>query len=530
MPQFRILDLPGQQAKDLDVSEGGIVGRDAGVALQIEHPTVSRQHAQLLKNGKDLVLVDMGSANGTRVNGVKLTAPTTLKEGDNIEFGKVMVLYFSKNAPTQMAPSPKASPLSTIEPVGASMPLEALESMLSGLIQILAEPMPLVRQANHISRIFAAMMPTLTQAALLDPCGKLVGSLENGRMLPNDFYGALAGVLGQQTLGALQLDGPALAGLGKQLGLSSVLPRYVVCIPIASKSFYGGALYLEAETSFFNGEVADAMRLGAGVLGPLLDRAPQDPQLMINNEDLRLAQRIQKTLLRTPPSSADSLNIAVQYIPHYVVGGDFYDFAALPKKEYAFILGDVSGKGVSASLVMAQVVATARENYARCNGPAALLTRMNAALSEMLEPGVFATAAAIYINAEKGSCRLALAGHNPPVIRTKSGKVLELGFDPGAPLGATSKLEPKELRVMLAVGDAMILNTDGLEEAERADPTGKSKKLELFGEQRRNEVIERSPGAQNLAIALREAVFSFSGTERSSDDLTIMIIERANAA
>lgn len=535
MPQLRILDLPGRGILDIDVTAGGLIGREAGVAFQIEHPTVSRQHAQLVLSGAQMVLIDMGSANGTRVNGIKITGPQTLREGDSVELGKVNAIYFSKHAPTAMAPLPKAagklSPSTALdaqtgENVPAQVPLERVEDLLAGLLEILTKPRPLAERATHVSNIFLAMLPSLSQAALLDPCGKLIGGITDGRVLPGEFYGAIAGALGIHTAGALILDGPALSGLNAQLKIQGNLPAYVVCLPLDSAVFPGGAVYLESNVAFFTGEIADTLRVGARALGPLLDRAPEDARLMITNDDLKLGQRIQRRLLRPAPENTHGLNIAVQYIPHYVIGGDFYDIAVLPKKEYAFLLGDVSGKGASASIVMAQIMALSRELIAQCSGPAVFLSRINAALSDSLEPGVFATMAAVYINADKGACRVALAGHSAPVIRTKAGNVLELGFDPGAPLGAMKVLDTKEQRFMLAVGDAMILSSDGLDEAESLDKGAKGRTLELFGTDRRNEVIARTPGAQNLAIALRESVFSFSGEERSSDDLTILVVER----
>ncbi len=540
MPQLRILDLPGRGIFDIDVASGGLIGREAGVAIQIEHPTVSRQHAQLVLSGAQMVLIDMGSANGTRVNGVKITGPQTLREGDSVELGKVNAIYFNKHAPTALAPAAKTSAgklslsmatsstrdLEEDESPVAHVPLERVEDLLAGLLEILTKPRPLAERAQHVSKMFLSMMPSLSQAALLDPCGRLIGGITDGRVLADEFYGAIAGALGIHTTGALILDGPALAGLNAQLNIQSNLPAFVVCLPLESSVFPGGAVYLESNMAFFTGEVADALRVGARVLGPLLDRAPEDARLMITNDDLKLGQRIQRRLLRPAPENADGLKIAVQYIPHYVIGGDFYDIEALPKKEYAFLLGDVSGKGASASIVMAQIMALSRELIGQCSGPAVFLSRINAALADSLEPGVFATMAAVFVNAEKGACRVALAGHSAPVIRTKAGKVLELGFDPGAPLGASKVLDTKEQRVMLAIGDAMILSSDGLDEAERLDKAAKGRKLELFGTERRNEVIARTPGAQNLAIALREAVFSFSGEERSSDDLTILVVER----
>jgi hypothetical protein len=527
MHQLRILDFPGRGTFDLEISTGGFVGREKGVAILLEHPTVSRQHAQVIVSTTGAVLIDKGSANGTRVNGNKISVPTTLREGDTIEFGKITALYFSRNAPTAMAPIQSKQAMATVEQSTqdiARLPLDRLEHLLAGLLRILSTPGTLAEHARQVSEIFQALMPELTQAALLDPCGKLLGAAPGGSILAAEFYGAISGMCASQAV--LEVDQRQLEALGKQLSVRIPKGCHVVCLQLVTKTFIGGALYLESNKNFFVGEVADLLRLGAKTIGPLLDRAPETSRLLITNDDLKLAERSQKRLLSGFKSEIESLRLATLYVPHYVIGGDFFDVIELPKKEVAILIGDVSGKGVCASFVTAQIIPLAREIASGCNGPAALLTRINARLSAQLEPGVFATMACAYISADKGACRLALAGHNAPVIRTKSGKVLELGFDPGAPLGASTKLDVKEQRVMLAAGDAMVFSTDGLEEAERLDEGAKQRKLELFGNERRNEVIARTSGAQNLAIALREAVFSFSGEERSSDDLTIVVVER----
>ena len=534
MPLIRILELPGRGPLDILLSENGVIGRDANARFQIEHPTVSRQHAEVHRSGATVVLVDLGSANGTRVNGRALDGPTTLRDGDQLEFGKVEALYYSSSAPTALTPLPSAAPFpaaprpvtvaivssaaNALPALSPRVPLERVEDLLSGLVELLSQPCKLPIRADRIGLIFKALLPELTQVGLLDPCGKLLGG-SVGRLYAREFYQAISGAVGAHN-GTLELTGPALDGLGQQLGITG-LPLFVVCLPLDSQSFGGGALYLESDARFFANDVVDTLKLAAKLLGPLLDRAPEDARFLVTNEDYKLAQRIQRTLLKPAPSKAGvgALQIAVQYVPCYAVGGDFYDFVQVNKNEWAFMLGDVSGKGVSASLLMSQIMAGSRTFLAQSDGPGAFLTRMNSWFGEILEPGLFATMAAVFINTEKGNCRLALAGHNPPVLRTKGGKVLELGFDPGSALGAQATLETKEQRFLLGPGDALVLTSDGVEEAEL--PTG-----ELFGVPRRDAVLARMPGSQNMAIGLREAVFAFMGQERSSDDLTILVIER----
>lgn len=521
MPYLRILDLPGRPSFDLDISEAGILGRDPQSRFAVEHPTVSRQHAQIHKNGLQYVLVDLNSANGTKVNGKKISAPTTLKEGDLVEFGQINANYFSTNAPTQLSSvksSGKAAALATAKvETEVKIPLEKVENLLAGLFGLLSKPCLPQQRAELIGEMFRNLLPGLTQAALLDPCGKLLGGIKGGRFFAADLYGVLSGAVAVSD-GLVTLTGPELNQIARELRLDRA-PEALVCLKLESNVFKNGALYLESDKPFFNGEVVDTLKLAARLLGPLIDRAPEDAQFLITNDDLRLAQRIQRKLLVPASVKIPGLQVAMQYVPHYVIGGDFYDVRMVKKNEWAFILGDVSGKGASASLYMAQILAAARLLLPNSEGPAAFLNALNNYMTEVLEPGVFATAAAVFVQPDKGQCRLALAGHNPPLLRTHSGRVIDLGFDPGIPIGAQAKLECKDQRILLGKGDAIVLTSDGVEEAENA-------KAELFGNERRNAALELMPGASSIAIALREAVFSFTGEARSSDDLTILVIER----
>jgi len=521
MAHLQILDLPGHASFDIELGEGGIVGRDSQSHYPIEHPTVSRQHAQIHKNGVQFVLVDLNSANGTKVNGRKISAPTTLKEGDSLEFGHINARYSSTTDPTRPSfakSASKASPLLTAKmETEQNIPLEKFETLLTGLLALLTKPSLLPQRGALIGEVFHAFLPGLTQAALLDPCGKLVGGIKGGRFFAPDLYGALAGAVALSD-GVLSLTDSEIMPLKKELRLDSA-PEALVCLKLESSVFRNGALYLESDKPFFSSEVANTLKLAARLLGPLIDRAPEDAQFLITNDDLRLAQRIQRKLLVPAAIKIPGLQVAMQYVPHYAIGGDFYDVRMVKKNEWAFILGDVSGKGASASLYMAQILAASRLLLPNSEGPAAFLNALNSYMTEVLEPGVFATTAAVFIQPDKGQCRLALAGHNPPLLRTHSGRVIDLGFDPGIPIGAQAKLECKDQRILLGKGDAIVLTSDGVEEAE-------NESAELFGNERRNTALERMPGASGIAIALREAVFSFTGEARSSDDLTILVIER----
>jgi phosphoserine phosphatase RsbU/P len=190
------------------------------------------------------------------------------------------------------------------------------------------------------------------------------------------------------------------------------------------------------------------------------------------------------------------------------------------------VLGDVSGKGVSAALYMTQIMTVCRILLPGATGPSAFLQQANKVLIDAFEAGVFATIAVVFLNTDKGVARISLAGQSAPTLRTKDGKLVEFTFDTGLPLCASATLAPPEHRLQLEAGDALILHSDGVEEAEPTEKKAPFVSRVFFGLDSRNKALRGRVGAEMLAIGLREAVFSYRGEARSSDDLAIMVIER----
>ncbi|MCB1627046.1 MAG: SpoIIE family protein phosphatase [Xanthomonadales bacterium] len=235
--------------------------------------------------------------------------------------------------------------------------------------------------------------------------------------------------------------------------------------------------------------------------------------------DLRLARRIQYRLLPDEPPPLPGYEIDFSYTPALAIGGDFYDVRTLPSGELAVTIGDVSGKGVSGAMYMVFTCAVLRARLATSKGPAEFLTELNQRICPVIEPGMFLTVATMFLNPTTHVCRLALAGHNPPVLRSASKKVVEMSLDPGHPIGSSPDLSIRDQRFQLTPGDVMLFTTDGVEEGE--NPAG-----EPFGNERRNQVMRGASGALDMNRRLRSALLQFCEADVSTDDFTIIAVER----
>lgn len=201
------------------------------------------------------------------------------------------------------------------------------------------------------------------------------------------------------------------------------------------------------------------------------------------------------------------------------VGGDFYDYYALDDNQIFLVIGDVSGKGVPASLVMA-VTMTLFKAYARPDrSPAAVAGKVNDKLAQDNDTGLFVTAFCAVLDLSTGVVRYASAGHNPPVVLRPSGESDYLPRRGGLVLGAMPDYIYRTGSLTLAPGDTLVLYTDGVTEAmDEADA--------LFGEARLLAACrpERHRAPKLVVESLFGAVRTFAGTAPQSDDITILAV------
>lgn len=238
-----------------------------------------------------------------------------------------------------------------------------------------------------------------------------------------------------------------------------------------------------------------------------------------------MAHRIQLSLIPRQLPECTGWRLASAYHPARAVGGDFLDAFELPHRpgHLTVHIGDVTGKGIAAALVMAFSRAVLRAGGYNSTGPADTLARVNRVLTTDVRAGLFLTAAAVELDST-GSVRWCSAGHEPPyLLRAGAREVVELTAT--APmLGLFAGWTGADEQEALRPGDRLVLWTDGVTDARRADG-------ERFGESRFAAVLADQPrgsSPEDLVGAVVAAVTAWSDGAEPADDLTLVVIERTD--
>jgi serine phosphatase RsbU (regulator of sigma subunit)/predicted ester cyclase len=237
--------------------------------------------------------------------------------------------------------------------------------------------------------------------------------------------------------------------------------------------------------------------------------------------ELQVARRIQQELLPETTPELDGWRIAAYYGPAREVGGDFYDFLEFPDGRIGLVVGDATGHGMPAALVMATTRGMLRAVVQSLESPGEVLARVNEALVADIPPSTFVTCFYGVIDPESGRLVYANAGHNLPCCRRQDGQVDELRAR-GVPLGLMPSMSYEEKEATLETGDNTLFYSDGLVEAH--GPQG-----EMFGvPQLRRLLAEHDAEERSLAGFLMDKLRSFTGYGwEQEDDITLVTLQRS---
>ncbi len=180
-------------------------------------------------------------------------------------------------------------------------------------------------------------------------------------------------------------------------------------------------------------------------------------------QDMLAARELQRTFLpEVAGTNSAGVRVFTEYMPAYTVGGDFYDFVDLGNGRVLGVIGDVSGKGVTAALNMARVSADVRRLATEVSGPAELLDRLNHGLSARMQDDRFVTALAVLLDLPNRRWIFANAGHVLPLLRRSTGVVSRVAYSSGPPLGIVAHAQYREEVISVAARDILLLATDGV--------------------------------------------------------------------
>ena len=313
-------------------------------------------------------------------------------------------------------------------------------------------------------------------------------------------------------------------------------PHYVVgraatrseaAVPILLDGQPIGALNVESDQlRVYDDETLQVLRFLADAAAIAIDKSLLHKRLLARrrlDDQLEIAHTVQARLLPEAPPSAEGFDIAGISIPTYEIGGDYFDYVSLPDGRLALLIGDVSGKGIPAALIMATFRALVRTLLPLSGSVADAMSAVHDQLKATTGPSSFVTAVCAVLDPVRGTLDYTNCGHNPPLLLRADGRVEELGSG-GPALGFQLPSAWDSARTVLGPGDTLLLYTDGVVETPTADDDD-------FGTARLAKVVLRAASRPAGAIVqdVVTATRDHTGLPAYEDDFTLVVVRRTSA-
>lgn len=542
------------------------LGRSARNDLCIPDPFASRVHAEVRREGEEYFLQDLGSANGTIYNGGTVEGTVALTAGGRIQIGETEIVfddgtYNSSMGATMITDNSLTSlPEATIALASGDRTtsglLEAIEgartkpddsvvarvaregdllaliskvgiTLLSSstLEQTLEQIVSLVFEAVPADRCLLMMRDDANQelrvavARLRDRVGE-VGEIRVSRNVMDEVV-----IRGRSVLTSDAQHDPRFAsGTVVLQGVRSVL-----AVPLGVSENVFGIIYADspiAEGRFTEDHLKVLTTLASVAAirvenARLVEARLQQERL---ERELQLAMEIQQRFQPTAPPVVAGYEFQGISFPCYEIGGDYYDFIQRDDGRLVIALGDVSGKGTAAALLMSSLHAAIHAQTGSHDTLVETISAVNRYLSDNIPSNRFVTLFYAELDPESGALSFLNAGHNPPLIVHSAGTVEQLASG-GLPLGIKADADYREGRTTMQLGDVLVIYSDGVTEA--ASPNG-----EEFGPTRLYEVVSRNVDASAAGIRdrIESALTKFSQGTQAADDITLVIVKRQTEA
>lgn len=533
-------------------------GRGLDMDIRLDDLTVSKRHARVLCNERgEFFLEDLGSSNGTFLNGAQITT-RKLKDGDEIRIGNTaFVFYKGDDLPEAAGPDrtlldigddrTSTSVLSAVDvgydtasiPVGADTSVDELTSAnyrLRTLIEIFQSIGAALDEDELLDKILEKLFEVFPETSrgyiiLREPeTGQLSpravklarpGSADDERL---QISATILEYVLEQKQAVLSADAMSDERFPTSQSILDFEMRSVMCAPLMYDKEVLGFILLDTQRIASNYD-QEGLALLAGIANQAaltIANARLHARLIHRErleQDLRNARRIQNSFLPKESPKADGYQFVDWYGTALEVGGDFYDFVELPDKRIMVVVGDVSGKGISAALMMAKMASNVRFFAGSKTDPPELLDRLNDAALASAED-MFVTVLLMLLDWESDSIRLSNAGHCYPMIRKPDGRVERIEEGTGFPVGITHEAEFPETTVQLNPGEIVCAFSDGIIEA-------MNEENELFGYKRLNRAIAEADGTPEAVVKrIQKAIRDHTGSAPQSDDLTLVCFGR----
>ena len=547
------------------------IGRSARNDLCIPDPFASRVHAEVRREGDEYLLQDLGSANGTLYNGATVQGVIPLTAGGRIQIGETEIVfddgtYNSSMGATMITDNSEASlPEATIALASGDRTtsglLEAIEGARTKPEEVAtvsggptATATATAKQGDLLALISKVGITLLASATLSETLEQVVSLVfeavpaDRCLIMMRDEGGEdlrvavarlrdRAGEVGEIRVSRNVLDEVVIRGRSVLTSDAQHDPRFasgtvvlqgvrsVLAVPLGVADKVFGIIYADspiAEGRFTEDHLKVLTTLASvaaiRVENTRLVEARLERERL--ERELSLASEIQQRFQPTAPPAVGGYELQGISFPCYEIGGDYYDFIEREDGRLVIALGDVSGKGTAAALLMSSLHAAVHAQSGSHDSLVDTISAVNKYLADNIPANRFVTLFYAELDPESGTLAFLNAGHNPPLIVHSAGTVEQLASG-GLPLGIKRDADYREGRTQLQHGDVLVIYSDGVTEA--VSPTG-----EEYGPTRLYEVVSRNieASASGIRDRIESSLTKFSQGTSAADDITLVIVKR----
>lgn len=531
-----IVHTPAGSSHQVEIADRVLtIGRDTMCEVPLDDLKASRRHARVFQSGPGQFAVeDLGSKNGTLING-ELIQNHALSHGDRIRIGTSELIFQVTDGPAPAArPTVILEDSSTTAVESPSFATSDKKLNLSRqrleMIYDLSERLTRVRERGELlEEVMSICFETLRFERGLIALKGRAGEPEWPvvRNLTEDHTGQLtisrtilqrALVDGERTI----INDASLDMVDPTVSMARHHIRSAMCVPIRYADEIMGVIYGDRVTSstVYEREDVDflaalARQLSIGLMNArLMEEQQQKVQL---ESELQVARRIQNNLFPQELPASDALRIAAVNDPGRHVSGDFYDVIPFDDGRVAVVIADVTGKGVAAALLMANLQAMVRLTLTVEADLSTVVERWNRLLYANTDVSKFVTLIAGVLDPAARTFVYVNAGHLPPYMSGPKGVKYDQYPNAFLPLGIEPGEQYSSHTYSLSPGESMLLYTDGLCEAMNA-------KQEQFGNERIEQFLEQNKtvGPETMLTGLQAQIRKFVGRSPQSDDITLL--------
>lgn len=547
------------------VDDRMVLGRHPDCDIVLDSAAVSRQHAALLRAGGEYYIEDLGSRNGTFLNGQLVQGRQELEHGDRLRICDVTLEFVAESPVAESArlsapigPAAEVAPAMLIDDdaitrtstitsrldVSASQGGVRLsvrpEVKLKALLEIMQSLSKTLLLDEVLPRLLDGLFKIFVQA---DRGFVVLRSPRDGNLVPKAVKHRRPGAddsrisrtivnkVVESKTAILSADAASDERFDMSQSIVEFRIRSMMCAPIVNgDDEVLGVIQIDTldQRSRFQEddlEVLVGVALQAAIA---IDNAQLHAQAIRQQQvqrDLELAQKVQQSMLPLAPATVEGYCFFDFYRAAREVGGDYYDYVELPDGRIAVVVADVSGKGISAALLMARLSSDVRYCLASAPSPAAAIRRLNAGMARSAWEDRFVTMVMAVLDPREHTATIVNAGHMPPILRIGDAQATDVGGDKsGLPLGVIDDYEFEQVTVELPAGSFLTLYTDGISEA--MNPKGDIYGLERIHQQ----VAAPIKNVADLGRLILEDVKQFVGDRAQSDDMCLACFGRQRAA